>query len=241
MAVTGHPNHVIEFTSPWRGNPHRWASVSNHSGASFGTTSDIIAYLQSVFDVLRFFISASDLLTYVSAVKYYNGSTHTPIYENIFTTQAEATAAGFGLGGSGVSANQGEAFIGGLSTQLMSGLECCTILQAPVGLSSKGKPVFLKKFIHCAPAGQGDSDQVPLASGAGALAATLGNGSLYGSRVLISASGKQGSWSPSPYFGNHQMPRRRKKASSSSLTSSLLGFFEAAGGDVAKAAEELAG
>jgi hypothetical protein len=239
MAKTGHPNFVIDFKSPWRGTIHTWSITSSHSGSSFTTSADMIAFLQSVFEVIRTFISASDALTFVSGVKYYNGSASSPLYELTFANEAAAAAAGYALGGGAVSASQGEAFTGGTSTQLMSGLECCTILQAPVGLSSTGKPVFLKKFIHCAPAATGDSDLVPFSSGAGGFAATLGNGGLYGSRVLISATGKQGAWAPYAYFGNHQMLRRRKKATSTSLTTSLLRFFEGAGGDVAAAAESL--
>lgn len=223
MARTGHPNTVHDFTSQWRGTPHRWSLTANHSGTSFTTSADQILYLKSLFDIFRIFISASDITTYLSGVRYYDGSTATPIYENLFGDQAAATAAGYGLGGGSVSGTQGEGFTGGETTQLCAGLECCTILQAPVGLSSTGKPVFLKKFIHCAPASQpGIVDGPTLSTDGPMYAAALGNGTLYGSRVLCSATGKQGDWVVAPGWGNHQMPRRKKKVTSASLTSDLL-------------------
>jgi hypothetical protein len=222
MAKTGHPNVVIEFTSSWRGTPHVWRSTANHSGTAFTNDADRISFLQSYFRVIRFFISASDLLTFVSGVKYYNGTDSATTYEAFFANETAAASAGYALGGGTISVNQGEAFTGSTTTQMMSGLECCTVLQAPVGLSSTGKPVFLKKFIHCAPASQGDIDGVPLDSTAPTLALGLGDGTMYGTRVVCSATGKQGVWVPNPYFGNHQMPRRRKKTTSSSSSLALL-------------------
>lgn len=216
MAKTGHPNFVMEFTSQWRGGPHVWTIASSHSGTSFTSTTDQKAFLISVYQTIRQFISASDSTTYISGLKYYDGINSVPLYEEFFANETEAATYGVPLGGQSVTANQGEAFVGSETVQMTSGLETCTMLTAPVGLSSKGKPVFLKKFIHCAPAAQVGStvDGPDLSSSANTFAAYLGNGLLYGSRVFCSASGKQGTWTVSPYFGNHQMPRRSKKKTS---------------------------
>lgn len=216
MAKTGHPNFVMEFTSQWRGGPHVWSIASSHSGTSFTSATDQKAFLISVYQTIRLYISASDSTTYISGLKYYDGINSVPLYEEFFANETEAATYGVPLGGQSVTANQGEAFVGSETVQMTSGLETCTMLTAPVGLSSKGKPVFLKKYIHCAPAAQVGStvDGPDYASGGAAYAANLGNGSLYGSRVLCSSSGKQGTWVASPYFGNHQMPRRSKKKTS---------------------------
>lgn len=224
MAKTGHPNTVHEFTSPWRGSGHVWRLTANHSGTSFTTDPNRISWLQSLFGQFLLFISPQDTATFCSGVKYYDGETSVPLYEATFVNEAAAAAAGYALGGSTVTANQGEAYSEAEAGDQRSGLESCCVLLAPVGTNSKGKPVFMRKYIHAVPGTTGQTNELPFNDLAQGYAAALGNGSLYGSRVLCSASGAQGDWSADLYYGNHQLYRRAKKKTSlsSASTSSLL-------------------
>lgn len=153
------------------------------------------------------FLSAEHIgISYVSAVDYYNGIDSAALYSAEYASSAASVTAGFDQ--TGIYGNAYASAVG------ISGLEVCVVLEAPVGLSKTGKPVTLKKFIHAVPGGgSAATDSPPLGSGAVGYAQALGNGALPGSRVLISASGKQGTWAANAYFGAHQMPRRRKKSS----------------------------
>lgn len=213
MAKTGHPNFALKYTSPWRGKQHQWSVTSSHSGASFGAEADQISFLQSVHAVIASFI-ASGSSTYCSGWDYYNGQDKAALASAIYATGAAANTAGFG------GSRYGNAYGG--STVGYSGLETCVLLYAPVGLSTTGKPVSLKKFIHSVPAGNGNDAPPLVAADANPLAAQLGDGSLFGNRVLISASGKQGAWVVDQFFSNHQMPRKRKKKVSGNVAASNL-------------------
>ena len=97
----------------------------------------------------------------------------------------------------------------------MAPYEACAMLEAPIGLSKTGKPVTMKKFVHGCAAPTAENDGLPgVNAHSSAVAAALGNGSLYETRVLISPSGAQGTWSALAYYGNHQAQRRRKKKTS---------------------------
>lgn len=209
MAKTGHPNFAIKVTSQWRGTEHVWSLVSSHSGATLTPESAAFAFVQAVWNsVIAHFIAAPQVaLTYVSGWDYYDGTDSASLYSAEYASSAASVTAGW------LQSEYGDAYTSAVG---VSGLECCVVLEAPVGLSKTGKPVTLKKFIHAVPGGISTAPDTPPygGSGADALALKLGDGSLPGSRVLISASGKQGTWAPALYFGNHQMPRRRRKASS---------------------------
>jgi hypothetical protein len=86
---------------------------------------------------------------------------------------------------------------------------------APVGVSKTNKPIFLRHWVHCVPPATGETDLPPYSATAATAAASLGDGSLPGNRVLISASGKQGTWAPDTYFGAHKMSRKWSSKNSS--------------------------
>lgn len=235
MAKTGHPNVVHEITSPWKGNNHVWRLVANHSGTSFSASSDQIAFLQDCWNLVysHYLIQHSGSGSWLSGVKYYDGVDSVALYENSFASETAAVAAGY-------NAADAAAFA---STNTHAGpLESCVVLAAPVGVGSTGKPVSLKKYIHQAAVNisEGGTDQVPYASGGAAIAAKLGDGSLHGTRVICSKTGRQGTWGGLQYYGNHQMPRRRKKkvvTTGSSILDTAISLAESA----AKAAADTAG
>lgn len=219
MAKTGLPNFTMDVSGPWRGITKVQSWASSHSGSAFTTESDQIAFLQSVWNVLSSFISAAysgETTLWMSKVSYYNGTGGTTIYEAEYVDSAAAVAAGYEQTHFGSALNLGDDPVAP---------EICILLEAPIGLSKSGKPVTMKKFVHWTQ-GIGTAPSIDESGeGGAAIAATLGNGGLYGSRVLTSPHGAQGDWVIYPYFSNHQMQRRRKKKTSSSSSSSGSGLL----------------
>jgi len=218
MAKTGLPNFSLKYTGPWRGIEHVWSVDSSHSGSALTTEASVITLLNAIHAVIVAFCDTSygsdTPGMYLTGWSYYNGTTAAALWEKEYTTKALSLDDGFT-----------QTYGAGLTTggnPLPP--EACVLLVAPVGSSSTGKPVSLRKYVHYT---GGGGEAPSLASGAAAIAAQLGNGDLPGSRVLTSPGGKQGPWSVYPYFSNHQMLRRRKKkALSSSSSSGLLHLLE---------------
>lgn len=222
MAKTGHPNFQLKMWGPWRGIQHRWSMAHGHSGQPFTTQADAISFLNSYWDnVSPFFGKAWTGVSgfYCAGWSYYNGTTSAALWEKDYTNQTEAGADGF------LTTYYGDAYA---AEGVQAAPEVCVRLQAPVGNSSTGKPVYNKIFVHYCDGTPGSaSDEPNFGSGAAGYAANLGNGSLFDSRVLISPGGKQGAWVPYTYYANHQMQRRRKKSSSSSsITGTALKLAE---------------
>lgn len=213
MAKTGLPNFDLKVMSPWRGIQHQWSVASSHSGSVLSAGTDVTDLMQALWTIFSSFIGVywmGNDDVFCAGYSYYNGTSSAAIQEEEFLTSADATAAGYSQTAFG-SAYTGDG-------QPMAP-ETCVRLQAPVGLSSTGKPVFLRKFIHMA---QGPG-LAPVISDEGVSnAAALGNGSLPFTRVLTSPGGKQGDWEVYTYFANHQMQRAAKKKKTSSSGSSLL-------------------
>lgn len=227
MAKTGLPNFQMRYSGPWRGITKTQSWASSHSGSKFTTNSDIEAFLISFWEVMVTFMYAASSgpaeAYWVSKVAYYDGTNSAALYEQEYTTQADAIAAGYTLTGKGTSLNLGDD---------PTPPETCILLEAPIGLSKTGKPVTMKKYIHWTQ-GLGTTPSF-ISPQAADNAALLGNGGLYGSRVLTSPHGAQGSWVPYAYFSNHQMERRRKKSGGSGvdLTTSLAAKVLQALGDL---------
>lgn len=221
MAKTGHPNFQLHMWMPWRGVQKRWTIASSHSGLPFTATSDQLAFMISVWDnISPYFAKAWQGVSgfYCGGYSYYDGTNSAPIGEATYANLAAAVAAGF------VTTAYGDAYA---AEGVQASPEVCVRVQAPVGLSKTGKPVTIKHFIHGVDGTPGTSgtDQPNWSSGYLTYAENLGNGNLYGTRVLCSGSGKQGTWTVYTYYANHQMYRKRKKAGSSS--SSILSAAEA--------------
>jgi|ERR1700723_1581080 len=225
MALTGFPNFQLGVTSNWKGTAHVWRTASSHSGSNFTTLPNVLSFLNSYWNVIQQFMSQIHSNDYVLHWQYYDGHTPASLFEKTYASKASAAADGF------VNTLMGDALVD--PDHITSGLETCCLLQAQVGNSSSGKPVYMRKFIHGTCGSYDGTDNIPLAGAAPGIAAGLGNGSMFGTRVLVSPKGAQpaAGWTISPYFSNHQMPRRRKKAASSSLLSSAERAALAAAGD----------
>jgi hypothetical protein len=236
VAKTGHPNFDYSISSPWRTGAHTWHLVGNHSGSSFNA-SDAKTFMEGVASPFALCFAPFIEPSHSSVVRsaYYDGETSAPVYVAIYDTDNPAptplhpTATGFAHSGS-----------------TSEPLEVCVMLEARAGLSSRSKPVYMRKFIHCIPVdnlglGTGGVPQWTFTSAAASAAAAMGDGSWFGNRVYCSPSGRQPStndWVAQVQPGNHQMPRGRKRKSvstSSSLFNDALQLAEAATGIVGRA------
>jgi hypothetical protein len=139
---------------------------------------------------------------------YYDGAASLPVWE---ATYSEGSPPPSNLD------PLGSAFTHASGIQM--GLETCVILEAQSGISDRGKPVYLRKYIHAAVDGNlamaGDGcPNWDFISSVNTIAQSMGNGTWFGSRVYISPSGRQpaaSAWTALVAPGNHQMPRGRKK------------------------------
>lgn len=210
MAKTGHPNFVIDYQCQWRGIQKIWSITSNHSGATLSLAQALV-FVQAVDSIVKSFIAPMATNVFVARYAYYDGQNSAPLLEADYSDQSESEAAGWTA-----HSLYGSAYIVGAVG--VCGAETCTVLQAPVGQSKTNKPVLLRHWVHNVPPSQSaETDDPPFAAGAADIAAQLGDGSLPGNRVLISASGKQGAWVTSPYFGAHKMSKRWKRSTGSSI------------------------
>lgn len=237
MALTGHPNFVYELSSPWRTGLHNWSLTGNHSGSSFDA-ADAQTFMEGTSSPFALcfgpFISVTDTVVVRSA--YYDGHTSTPVWEATYDTDHPAPTP---LVPTGVAMEE---------TSDQMPLEACVVLEALAGLSTKTKPVYLRKYIHAIPADNTTTGLTGIewtfASGSGAAdaAKAMGDGSWFGSRVYISPTGRQplsSAWKPLAACGNHQMPRGRKKKKVVGGSSFSLSALEAALAAAAAAAAEL--
>lgn len=239
MAKTGHPNFVYDVSSPWRSGLHTWSLTGNHSGSSFDAT-DAETFMTGTASpfALSFgpFITTND--SSVVRAAYYDGETSTPVWEATYDSDHPAPTP---LVPTGVAMS---------SDTGQEPLEVCVILEALAGLSSRTKPVYLRKYIHAIGAGNlGVSDAgvewTYHSGGAATAAATaMGDGSWFGTRVYISPTGRQplgGAWVPLAAPGNHQMPRgRKRKVTTTGGVSSILSEIEGlAAAAAAKALSDL--
>lgn len=237
MAKTGHPNFDYSIASPWRTGPHVWHLVGNHSGSSFNA-ADAKTFMEGAASPFALSFGPFIEPTHTTVVRsaYYDGSTSAPIFTNTYSvdnpvpTPLVPTATAFTNHGSAIEP-----------------LEVCVMLEARAGLSSRSKPVFMRKFIHAIPitnlgAGAGGVPNWVFTTEAAAAATAMGDGSWFGNRVYCSPSGRQPSsndWQALVVPGNHQMPRGRKRKSvttGSSLFSRALALAEDAAAGAAGAA-----
>lgn len=219
MAKTGHPNFDYSISSPWRTGKHTWHLVGNHSGSSF-TAADAKTFMEGAASPFALcfapFIDALNSSVVRSA--YYDGQNSAPVYVAIYDTDNPPPSPLTPTGAAFSSENTAQ-----------EPLEVCVMLEAQAGLSSRSKPVYMRKFIHAVPtgniqAGTGGLPQFEFTSAAATAAAAMGDGSWFGNRVYCSPSGRQPStndWVAQVTPSNHQMPRGRKRKVTSSGSSIL--------------------
>lgn len=223
MGVNGHWYVEVSKQGFWRGSPHQWQNRYIMSGAqpSASDANTVANALKVIEDQIHPSASAAHGVGFLRASSYGSGS------------GAPFAVVEYNVGGGSGSATgfTGPAW-GSETITWAPTLETCLLVETRVtGLSSSGKPVYLRKYFRGINSGETEdntSDQVAAPDVAGVEAAVLpwktGMGS--GSWVVIAASGAQAASAPvcSPYLVAHQIPRgrRRKTSSGSSLSLASL-------------------
>jgi hypothetical protein len=110
---------------------------------------------------------------------------------------------------------------GGVAQQL----EVAVVMHAPVGKNSKGKEIYLRKYLHDVDAASGDPNSVAPVAGLNAILAPWNTGAGPHNVVPISAAGRgPGTWTMEQHLFTHQLRKgkKKKKAPSVSLTAEAL-------------------
>jgi hypothetical protein len=215
MAKTGHPNFDYVCVAPWRAIPLKKFSITgNHSGTSFGAADAQTFMTGAASPYALSFGPLQSTSVKVVGARYYDGQNSAPVWEATYddANPAPATLQPSALGWPSAASG-------------VLPLEVCCLLEAFVGLNSKSKPIYIRKFIRGLPDTaiqypSGDQPKfAPTADGAAATAA-LGNGDWYGSRIYISPSARQpqNPWVLVLDPSNHQVPRGKKRKITSAGT-----------------------
>lgn len=205
MALTGHPNIVITHVGPWRGKPqHLWTTIYNLSGPtpSAGDQAQLMTQLVAIESAI---LSGGTGRGFVNA-KFYSGQKpNIPTAVDPLGTPAAPlpyNSADWAAGGNAPTGN-------------CEPEQCLLVETLLNGLSSRGKPVYLRKYFHAISDTAATTGRIP-----GAVAAAINtrvaawtNGTLANGVVVISPSGRQSTSPPAAktYVWNRQMPRGRRK------------------------------
>lgn len=233
MAGLGHWYVEITKQCYWRGILTKWNNRYILSGVdpSASDATATINALKGIEDNIHPEVPAGGAIGFLEG-RAYSGSGGAPI----------ATVT---YGAAGVATGQ-TGFAGpGLTTPVQpvfGPMEVCLDIRVPLaGLSSRGKPVFCRKYIRGwgitdfdgSGAAQLPSDWITAIEG---FVAPWHTGLGPNSYVVIGRSGRQPSGAPvcEPFLGNHQKPRGRKRKATVPPTSLLSTTLQLAG-DVQKA------
>jgi hypothetical protein len=216
VAGLGHWYVEVEKQGFWRGAPHSWVNRYIMSGSD-PTSTEALAVMVGLIDIesqLHANIEASVGVGFVEGRAYGSGGGAPFAVEPQNTSKAAATATGFA----------GAQWSG--TTQVFANtLEVCSMVETLLtGLSTTGKPKYLRKYFRGAQYG---GEEAALAggiptvdkNGIAALVLPWKTGVAGTSYVVIGASGATAAAAPTahPYMVNHQVPRGRKKKVASSL------------------------
>lgn len=236
MGVNGHWYVEIRKQAYWRGNQHTWVNRYVMSGAQ-PTAADALTVINQIHDVETAIfpeVASGGGVGFVDGKAYPSGKGSFFAIVEWNEDLAPGTATGF----------TGTAYAGS-GPPPANELEVCLLLETPVtGLSSTGKPVYLRKYYR----GFGNtSDEVtvPGQIPSGILSAIELHTSVFqtgmgaSNWVVIGNNGEQASGPPvaKPFLYNRQVPKGRKRATSSSGVLSLLESAVKARGIVAVAAD----
>lgn len=202
----GNYRAVVRHVRYWRGIPQKWSTVYQYGGVpSIPIDNGDAEAVLTADDNLCWGLSPADGGTYGCDI-YNQVSGGVPIASvRLFDPEDTGAWPGF----------SGGAWGGGTLGQLSSA-ETALQIEWAAGLSSSGKPVKLRKWIHAVqdtgaqgPAVDLDSSLVTsLTVGANLVQHALGAKGL----SLQSASGRlAGEAVVLPHYGNHQMPKGRKR------------------------------
>jgi len=214
MAPPSQPKIEITLQGYWRGSQHTWQNAFWLSGGAI-TAADAttcINALKTTIGQVYPAVSSGSGVGFVEGKAYGPGG-GAPIAEVAYNTSlAVATATGFA---GPTSAYTSLGFGGTLEN-------CLEIVTPAVGLSTRGKPVFLRKYIRgITPTNPEDFNTTPIAAAditkIVAAVASWQTGLGTTGRVVAGQEGRLPSAPPTvqKFIGNHQVPRGRKRSTSS--------------------------
>lgn len=215
MAGLGHWYIELEKQGYWRGEQHTWVNRYVMSGSD-PSSSDATTVIQALHDIetkIHFPVSSGGGWGFVEGRAYGSGGGYPFATIAWNTSLVPSSATGF----TGTVYPSGPAYTPGP-------LESCLLIETKInGLNSRGKPIYLRKYIRALATNIGTStDQLPLPtaflSAVATAVAPWQTGMGANSWVVIAVSGRQAASAPTVHnFGvNHQVPRGRKRKTSSS-------------------------
>jgi hypothetical protein len=223
----------LRMQSPYGGSYHTWSMDTYFSGSVLTTNAQFQSLVTAVWGCLGSFISPTAAVCQLAEAALYSGAGGVPVFRNLYnTTWTPVTGGPAPLTGNAAAYTGTTTYGGSLAT--------AALLEAPAGISTKGKPVFLRKWVHCVPSTNAAGVPAYNTTGTGTpalLLAPLTNGTLVNGLVATGPSGRAatGEFAPYPTVRWHQLTRGRRTSSSSSRTSvptvTLLKLLEDAAGD----------
>jgi hypothetical protein len=221
MAGLGHWYIEIEKQAYWRGQNTTWVNryVMSGSDPAAADAATVIGALKTIEDKIHCPAGSGSGVGFVEgrAYKSSGGYPFSSVPYNI--SQALGTATGFG--GSCYSS---------LTQKSFGMLESCVLIETKLnGLNSRGKPVYLRKYIRGISIGSNEGvgnvtiDGTVL-SALNTAVAPWQTGMGGNSWVVIGVSGAQAASAPTAhnFLVTHQKPRGRKKAAGNSPSGLLL-------------------
>lgn len=206
----GHWYVEIEKQGTWRGAVHTWMNRYVMSGVdpTSAQAASTISALKNIENALYPQVTAGTGVGFVKGTAYLSTGGAPLTTQGYNTTLAAATATGF----SGPTGGYTSLSFAG---QLENCLETRTLL---TGLSSTGKPVYLRKYFRGFYAGTEDSFgaapilAADITKATGTIAPWF-TGMTTGSYTVIGVSGRQAAIAPTVqvWLGNHQVPRGKKR------------------------------
>lgn len=209
MGVNGHWYVEIEKQAFWRGVPHTWVNryILSGSTPTVADATSVMNALHGIEDKIHAAVPAGNGVGFVQARAYATtpGPPFATVNYNVSLTAG--TATGFNPSGTG-SAGFESAFE----------LETCALVETKLtGLSTTGKPVYLRKFFRgCGDSAISYTSATPLPSSIISAVATLtapwtsGLGGT--SYVVIGSKGESAASPPAlrPFLAARQVPKGRK-------------------------------
>lgn len=205
--LVGDYRMVVRHVRYWRGTPHKWSQVFPFTGSiSAGNYGAAINALHVGVQQICFQPTSA---TYGGnyAIALYNSATGgVPVavttYFDPDTTSAWVQYDGSAWGTHGQPAE--------------AAAEVAMGIRWAAGLSSSGKPVYFRKWVHAVPistAAPGVRDISTTAAGAIANAMTSAQNAIGALGLQLGNGSRLASLSPvvEPYYENHQMPRGRRR------------------------------
>jgi hypothetical protein len=197
---------VLRHARFWRGAVHRWSTSYEFTGSGPTPDSTACDQLSAQENKLIYSPLTGNTLGGVSEVTFYLASGGTPVTEKVYYDWT--TPASWIVPPTSVWSPR--------TTAIESNAEVALDIRWAAGLSSSGKPVFFRKWIHAVPLSASTGSTPDVGSTQLSALVTQANvlsGCLQTSYGLVMGNARRIAGTPSVlgFYGNHQMPRGRRR------------------------------